>query len=469
MNIELEHPEYVARKAMWRTYRDLHAGGERLKENAWEYLVRRQKEPADVYGERLGRVFYENYIGSIIDWYAATLFRREPILSFSGENETARSFLCKLTEDCDLKETSLVEFFRRQLVESLVAGVSYTLIDFPRFSQPAANRAEEDQQGASRAYLVPYGPEDLINWSYDEQGNFESVVLRTSGLRQDETASSGWTTETRWSYYDKEQFQIFRLTKRTGQNAKPELIDAGRHGLAGLHRVPLFPLRVSNGLWLMNKAALLQLEHFNKSNALGWALTMGLFAMPVVYSDREWNQIVGESYYIQLAPNDKFGWTEPDGKVYQIAANNLDQLKNEIYRVCYMIPQAWDVSQAQSGLSKLRDFTITQEVLRAYGDAVKDTMKRVLRAITAARQDELTVDVSGLDEFDIGDFSSDLDDAAKLLSLEAGSQTLRREVLKKLAFKYLCDLRQEVKDQIAAEIEEANGMAGAAGLTPALD
>ena len=44
----------------------------------------------------------------------------------------------------------------------------------------------------------------------------------------------------------------------------------------------------------MNKAALLQLEHFNKSNALSWALTMGLFAMPVVYSDREWNQIVGD-------------------------------------------------------------------------------------------------------------------------------------------------------------------------------
>ena len=320
MNIELEHPEYVARKAMWRTYRDLHAGGEQLKQNAWEYLVRRQKEPADVYGERLGRVFYENYIGSIIDWYAATLFRREPILSFAGENEAARSFLCELTEDCDMKETSLVEFFRRQLVESLVAGASYTLIDFPRLSQPAANRAEEDQQGASRAYLVPYGPEDLINWTYDEQGNFESVVLRTSRLRQDEAASSGWAAETLWSYYDKEQFKVFRLTKQTGQNSKPELIDSGRHGLAGLHRVPLFPLKVSNGLWLMNKAALLQLEHFNKSNALGWALTMGLFAMPVVYSDREWNQVVGESYYIQLAPNDKFGWTEPDGKVYQIAA-----------------------------------------------------------------------------------------------------------------------------------------------------
>ena len=53
---------------------------------------------------------------------------------------------------------------------------------------------------------------------------------------------------------------------------------------------------------------------------------MGLFAMPVVYSEREWSQMVGESYYIQLGPGDKFGWTEPEGKVYQIAADNLTQV-----------------------------------------------------------------------------------------------------------------------------------------------
>ena len=35
--------------------------------------------------ERLTRVFYENYVGSIVDWYAATLFRREPVLTFEGD------------------------------------------------------------------------------------------------------------------------------------------------------------------------------------------------------------------------------------------------------------------------------------------------------------------------------------------------------------------------------------------------
>ena len=457
MEIDREHPEYKRRKAMWRVYRDLYLGGEQLKENAGEYLVRRQKEPGDVFAERLARVFYENYVGSIIDWFAATLFRREPVLTFEGDNEAAKTFFCTFTEDCDLKQTSLSDFFRRQFMEALVGGSSYILVDFPRIAQPAANRAEEDQRGASRAYLVGYQAEDLINWSEDQQGNLDWVVLRTSNLRQN-TPDDGWLKETRWVYYDKEEFRIYRRVEgKAGEKSVPELVDAGRHGLAGLRRVPLFRLQVSEGLWLMNKAALLQLEHFNKSNALGWALTMGLFAMPVIYSEREWNQIVGESYYIQLGPNDKFGWTEPEGKVYQIAVENLNRLKSEIYRVCYLMPQSWDAPTTQSGTSKLRDFTITNEVLRAYGDAIKDTLKRLLRAIEAARQDGLTVDVSGLDEFDIGDFSSELDDAQRLLTLGMGSPTLRKEIFKRLAQKYLCDVRQGLKDQIVKEIEEAAG------------
>ncbi|HWB86050.1 MAG TPA: hypothetical protein VG675_18045 [Bryobacteraceae bacterium] len=454
-NINREHPEYVARKAMWRQYKDLYAGGERLRENAADYLVRRHKEPGEVYQERLGRVFYENYIGSIIDWYAATLLRREPVLLFDGNDGGAKGFYNVLSDDCDLKGTNLTEFFRQRFVQALVSGSSYIVVDFPRANGTARTRAEEDASGRSRAYLVDYGPDEVINWSYDQMGGLEWAVIRTSCLQQTKVTDAKWERETRWIYYDRESFQVFR---KAGESPI-ELIDEGRHGLASLRRVPMFQLRVSEGMWLMNKAALLQLEHFNKSNALSWALTMGLFAMPVVYSEREWNQIVGESYYIQLGPEDKFGWTEPEGKVYQIAADNLVQLKDEIYRVCYLMSQAGGSATGdvrQSALSKQRDFSVTHEVLRAYGDTVKDTMKQVLWAIAAAREDEVTIDVSGLDEFDIGDFSSELDDAKKLLELGIGSETLKKQVFKKLAFKCLCDARQEIKNQIADEIDRQN-------------
>jgi hypothetical protein len=239
---------------------------------------------------------------------------------------------------------------------------------------------------------------------------------------------------------------------------KIELVDEGYHALASQRRVPLFETRVSDGLWLMNKAGLLQLEHFNKSNALSWALSLGLFAAPVVFSEKPWNDVIGESYYIQLGPNDRFGWTEPEGHVYQIAAENLARLQEEIYRVCYLLTQARGTDSsnaAQSGLSKLRDFAITQEVLRAYGDAVKDSMKRVLRTIAAARQDGVVIDISGLDDFDIRDFSSDLEDAERLLGLGIASPTLRKQIYKRLAYKYLCDTRQEMKERIAREIDES--------------
>jgi hypothetical protein len=438
---------------MWRRYQDLYAGGEQLRERAAEYLVRRHREPNEIFLERLSRVFYQNYIGSIIDWYAATLMHREPALLLDGNDAAARQYYSVLADDCDLKGNGLTEFFRKRFVEALVCGSSYVVVDFPRGGAAPASRAEEDAQGRSRAYLVDYASDEVINWSYDECGGLEWVVIRTTCLQQSKVTDAKWERETRWIYYDCERFEVFR---RADEGGTIELLDQGRHGLAELHRVPVFQMKVSEGLWLMNKAALLQLEHFNKSNALAWALTMGLFATPVVYSDREWDQIVGESYYIQLGPQDRFGWTEPEGKVYQIAADNLVQLKDEIYRVCYLMSQATSGESGgarQSGLSKQLDFQTTDEVLGAYGSTVRESMKQVLWAIAAARQDAISVDVTGMDEFDIDDFGTELDNAKKLLDLGIESATLKKQIFKRLALQYLADSRQEIKNRVAEEIE----------------
>ncbi len=453
--INAEHPDYTSQRAIRRKYSHLYAGGEVLKSNANLYLTPRQKEPVDVYNERLSRAFYENYIGSIIDWYASTVFRREPIILAEGDDDTARRFLNIFAEDCDLKGTAISDFFRQRLTQALIHGVSYIAVDFPHQAQTAISRADEEASGASRGYLVEYSPDELINWSYDEFGNFEWVILRTHTTTKPHPKNDKWVEQTKWLYYDKEHFAMYSQTGGSPEGGL-QLIAEGRHGFWRQGRVPVFELKLPDGLWLMNKAALLQLEHFNKSNALSWALTMGLFAMPVVYSDREWKQMVGDSYYIQLGPEDKFGWTEPEGHVFQIASDNLARLKEEIYRVCYLLPQAggsFSSQAAQSGLSKQRDFAITQEVLRVYGDLLKDTIKRILRETLRARCDQLTVGVSGLDEFDIGEFSTELADAERLLSLGIVSPTLRKQVFKKLAFKYLCDVRQDVKDRIAAEID----------------
>ena len=294
----------------------------------------------------------------------------------------------------------------------------------------------------------------MINWSVEEHWEYDWVVLRQKVRRQPDVNSAETVEETYWRYYDRTKFEVYRRTERQGSESIITLIDSGSHAYSRENRVPLVTMQVSDGLWLANKAAHLQLEHFNKSNALAWAITMGLFAMPVIYSDREWIQIVGESYYIQLGPTDKFGWTEPDGKVYQIAATNLEMLKEEIYRVCYLSQASGEMvsGHAQSALSKQMDIAITQEVLSAYGSVDKDAIRNELGGISKARQDDVAVSVTGLDEVEIGDFATELQDARDLLQLGIQSPTLKRQIYQRLATKYLNDACQEIKDQIAHEI-----------------
>jgi hypothetical protein len=139
--------------------------------------------------------------------------------------------------------------------------------------------------------------------------------------------------------------------------------------------------------------------------------------------------------------------------VYQIAADNLTSLQEEIYRVCYLAQAGGSLDKSQSGISKQLDFSITQEVLSTYADAVKDQIRRVLKAIEAAREDGLAISVTGMDEFDIADFSTELSDAQHLLALGVDSPTLKKEIFKKLSLKYLSDSRQDIKDRIVEEID----------------
>lgn len=454
--IDREHRDFQLGKRLWQRYGDLYAGGEQLKEHAELFLVRRQKEPQDVYFERLGRLFYENYIGSIIDWYGATVFRREPTITFETPVDRVRQFYSEFCDNCDDKSTRLCDFVKQVFTDMLVYGKTHVLVDFPASQTKVATRAEEEALGLSRPHLVSYPPSAVTNWSRDAKGEYDWIVIREINTKQPDVSDTELVTETVWRYFDRREFRIYRRVQWNGEYGPIEVVRQGRHCLAEHGKVPVVEMKATPGLWLMNKAALLQIEHLNKLNALGWAITMGLFAMPVIYSDREWNQMVGESYYIQLGPQDRFGWTEPDGKVFEIAARNLASLKDEIYRICYLTQAAGDLAGVRpaSALSKMRDFALTQEVLRSYGDVVKSCLRGILTKVAQARQDDVSISVTGLDEFDIGDFGEELADAQQLLTLGIESPTFKRNLLQKLALKSLADVRQDIKNQISIEIQQ---------------
>jgi hypothetical protein len=437
----------------WHAARCLYFGGQMMKQNAELFLSRRQKEPVEVYRERIASAYYENYIGSIIDWYVSAVFRREPVIFTHGASEEAKTFLSRFLDNCDRKGTTLTEFFRTVVRDAMLFGSAHLTLDFPRLSKHPMTRAEAERMGADAAYLVNCAPEQVAAWRVDEVGTPEFVRIEVPCVKDEEQRFE--PDKLRVFEYTKTSVRVQEsVTDETGAASERTLAEGG-HCLSHRGAVPVIRLDLPHGLWMMERAGNVQLEHFNKANALSWALSMGLFATPVVYSDREWTQIAGDSYFIQLSPEDRFGWTEPEGKVYQIAAENLERLKSEIFRVCHLGSQAGlgSTTIQQSGLSKQRDFQVTQEVLRALGDWVKKGVKRVIETALQAWGEDVLVIVAGMDQFDIGEFGAELTDAERLLAMKIGSRTLEKQIHKKLALQFLSDMRQEVKDAIVNEIE----------------
>ncbi len=448
------HPEYRAWLASLEMYRDLYSGGAQMKSKASSYLYRRHREPAEVYQERVTRAFYENYMGSIIDWYASTLFRREPILTVDDTNRRSSKYYFEFFEDCDRNGSTITDFLRKRFIDALIFGKSFIALEFPKREASFSSRLEEETLGVDKGYLTAIHPTDVVNWEYTPEGKLTMLVVRLQGPK---SASPFDFNKQPSRYLIYTETEYFIVEEEPVEDQKVRLIEHGPHSCSSESRVPVFDITISDGLWLMNKAAHLQLEHYNKSNALSWSLGMALYATPVVYSKKDWSTILGESYYIHLDPEDKFGWTEPEGNVYRIAMENLARLQEEIYRTCYLMGQSrsWLSGSAQvSGNSKRADYQITQEVLRAYGDAVKDTLKRLLQTLIRVRKDDLRISVSGLDEFEVGEFNEELDEAQKLLNLGIESKTFRKQAFKKLAFKFLADINETTKENIAAEIEE---------------
>ncbi len=171
-----------------------------------------------------------------MDWYAATLFRQEPVLTFEGPNEAGKKFYEELVEDADRKGTHLNDFFRRQFTECLITGGSYVLVDFPR----AASAGRDASRGRCnrRVACVPGGLCGRRPYQLEPR---RAGQLRMGG-DPDPDAEEGlaWRIrngcmETRWSYYDKQTFRIYVSTQDTGLESAAVLVDEGyaRAGEAG--------------------------------------------------------------------------------------------------------------------------------------------------------------------------------------------------------------------------------------------
>ena len=457
--LQIKNPKYDVN--LITKYDLLYEGGEAFLKNVMLFLPRRSSEASKIYNERMARSFYVGYVGPVIDYFMSNLFAFNANINMK---EGSNSFYEEFLKDCDLKGTDFNHFFQQVFTNALVQRKSYILLDFPRLPEdmpPPINAKEEEEMGLTRAYLVHFRRRDLIDWQYDEFGNYDWVKFHCCE-RFKPTFNSPEIIRHKWYIYDKLNYIIFQYDEDPEKPEDPDMKDAyvvgqGQHSTPG--RVPVYCLDVPKGLWIMNKLASIQVELFNLDNALAWQEYQAHYAMPVIKlkDGKSFKQKMGEAYFIQLGTEESFEWTEPEGKMMSVGLQRREMLKDEMFRIVHQLSLSIKQTKSQtrqSGNSKQEDRYATEVVLRAFGDIVREAMQTLLSWISEARKDNIVWDVSGFSSFDTDSTTEKLAQILQLRAINIHSETFNKEMEKRTIDFYLEDLNHETKEIIKKEIDE---------------
>lgn len=476
------NPEYDAVIADWSRLALLYEGGSIIKQQAPQFLVKRPKELPEVYTARCDQFSYHNILGTCFGWYHAALFKSPPIVALSRLDSTVsdpkpldaatENFYNNFRGNCDRKRTSLVDLTKDLWTNLGLYSVGYVLIDLPP-KNPAASPTslfEQKQAGMLDSggkpvpHLVSYSPINVINWSVDTYGILEWAVLRTQELR------GGFLQKRQvvdvWLHFDREKFTRYERVRKdesvewkTADDDQPvELVDSGPHALSEAKIVPLQRFEVPSTLWLANRAYLPIVDHLNADNTYKWALFMANLAMPVIISSGEVSPTLTEAGFIKLPEGSSYQWSEPAGTSFMHASKRVEDLRQECYRLMYLIYQgrtANATADGTSGASKEMDMMPAQDVMNEYGDVIVAATQRILDLVAAARGDEgVRADVRGM-KFGKTATLEQIQKTEAVLSLAIPSETFTKEVYKQAAAEFLPDANPEMLTVITGEIEKA--------------
>ncbi|KYF87797.1 hypothetical protein BE20_24950 [Sorangium cellulosum] len=449
---------------LFRRYDALYRGGSAFRKAIGSFLFQNPLEPAEAYQLRKREAAYRSYVGPIIDFFAAQLFS-SPFLvraTRDGETQAPDPFYAELREDVDLAGTDLVAFMKARFTTALVKGCSWWLAELPDDGGlPAESRVDWEARGLGRVRLCPLEPEDVLDWECDDDGLLWVITHKREMRRDDPRTERAVVTET-WRIFDREAVETFQVKydpKQRKLNPEDEIPSLGAvpHRFT---RVPVVCMRLPEGLWLMNRAADAQIEHFRLSAAMGWAIKRTCYPMAVFKSkDPEKPPVTGAGYLQMISTEESFEWVSPSTASFDILQNEVAAQKDEIYRIAQQIAASVNNSAAaltRSGESKQADMAATEICLHAYATEVKEAIEETFELISDGRGDfDVTFSIEGMDKFNLDAVTVTLTNIQTAKTLGIPSPTLHRELGMKAADLLLPNASQEVKDLIREEIENA--------------
>jgi len=443
-------------------YNALYEGGQTFRANIKEFLTKNLLEDNYTYERRKNEANYESHVNTLVNQFASQLFSSPFVVRTEPEN--ADQFYSDFKEDVDLNGEDLLTLAHKMFVGSLIKGCSWALAEMPDDGNlPPENLLEQNERGLGRAWLKLIKTEDVFDYETDEFGQLKWIITHSIEKRRDNPRLERKIITETWKLYDQEEVETFQVSYEQNKKPTPETdipsLGKIKHKFT---RVPFLCLELPKGLWLLNKLADAQIEHFRANNALGWAMRRACYPTAVFKTDNDESgklERSADGFGVKIGKDEDLSWITPPTESFEIIFKRVTSLRDEMYRLA--LQMALDVdnssgSHKRSGESKAQDQKPTEIILYAYADIVKAFIEEIFELISDARGDiELTFSIEGMDKFVIDDSEAIMNAATQAKMFNIPSDTFKKELAYKLSNVLLPQISQSVKDQIKKEIMES--------------
>ena len=182
--VDLRHPLYAAEAALWAKWRLCYERSDSFKE---AYLYKYSKrEDVDDFDNRKKITYVPGHSRAVINIIRNGLAVRLPDVQRKGSDD----YLHAMDSNVDGFDSSMTTFVALDIAPMmLVQGKRYVVIDAPPLKE-GATKAED----LGEPYLYTVDAEDVLSWSYNDDGGFSVILMRLTENVIDK--ESGLVTDT---------------------------------------------------------------------------------------------------------------------------------------------------------------------------------------------------------------------------------------------------------------------------------
>lgn len=466
--IERRHPEYNELINCWRFFGSTYQGGRQwFEENIHKYYREGERE----FSERIVRSYRFNHTKEVVDLINKYLFKQ-----CIQRSENAPKSVKEFWKVATRGGAGIDDLAKQISKHCSIYGRVGIVVDRQKSEQKVVT-VEDAQKQRVKTYAYVVNPEDMLDYSFDDEGQLNWILIRET-YRDDADPLSVNNSETKerfrlWTR--KEWILIAEVENKNKKTKSFDIIDGGNHDLGEVPVVLADNLLTDerygapaliNDIAYLDKAAA---NYLSNLDAIIQDQTFSQLVMPAqnVMPDTDAHEQLVEMstkrifLYDAQGSNHSPEYISPDPRQAHLILEVVSRIIKEIYNSVGLSAERSNKDNAvsmdnSSGVAKAYDFERVNALLSAKADSLEVAENRIAKLVALWNGEESKSPeeyVQYPDNFDTRGLYDEFDIAARLMLVEA-PDAIRQEQMRTIVDKLFPMIEEKIRKKIDAEIDD---------------